>query len=87
MVDPGSFSKVIECYVKSSHQNDLGGFCELIGLLFYREPSHISKSVYERLLLFLFVIRTLLHSRTKADHTGKHFIQFSDEVRVFILLS
>ena len=35
------------------------------------------------LILFLFAIRTLLQSRTRADRTGKHFIQFSDKVRVF----
>ncbi|KIM41257.1 hypothetical protein M413DRAFT_445294 [Hebeloma cylindrosporum] len=31
------------------------------------------------LILFLFAIRTLLQSRTRADRTGKHFIQFSDK--------
>ena len=35
------------------------------------------------LILFLFAIRTLLQSRTRADRTGKHFIQFSDKVRAF----
>ncbi|KAF8909746.1 serine palmitoyltransferase [Gymnopilus junonius] len=31
------------------------------------------------LILFLFAIRTLLQSRTRADRNGKHFIQFSDK--------
>lgn len=32
------------------------------------------------LLLLIFAIRTLLQSRTRADRTGKHFIQFNDKV-------
>ncbi|KAG5641098.1 hypothetical protein DXG03_006035 [Asterophora parasitica] len=31
------------------------------------------------LILVIFAIRTLLQSRTRADRTGKHFIQFSDK--------
>ncbi|KAF8961402.1 serine palmitoyltransferase [Flammula alnicola] len=31
------------------------------------------------LILIIFAIRTLLQSRTRADRTGKHFIQFSDK--------
>ncbi|KAG6902291.1 hypothetical protein C0995_001901 [Termitomyces sp. Mi166 len=30
-------------------------------------------------ILIIFAIRTLLQSRTRADRTGKHFIQFSDK--------
>lgn len=32
------------------------------------------------LVLFAFAVRTLLQSRTRADRSGKHFIQFSDKV-------
>lgn len=38
------------------------------------------------LILALFVIRTLLQSRTRADRTEKHFIQFSDKVQSYPLL-
>ncbi|KAG6900904.1 hypothetical protein C0993_004341 [Termitomyces sp. T159_Od127] len=31
------------------------------------------------IILIIFAIRTLLQSRTRADRTGKHFIQFSDK--------
>jgi serine palmitoyltransferase len=31
-------------------------------------------------LLFLFVVRTLLQSRTRTEQAGKHFIQFNDKV-------
>jgi serine palmitoyltransferase len=34
------------------------------------------------LILIIFAIRTLLQSRTRADRTGKHFIQFSEKVSV-----
>jgi serine palmitoyltransferase len=34
------------------------------------------------LVLFLFVVRTLLQRRTRNDRDGKHFIQFSEKVRV-----
>lgn len=33
------------------------------------------------LILFLFVVRTLLQRRTRTDQEGKHFIKFSDKVR------
>jgi serine palmitoyltransferase len=38
-------------------------------------------------LLVVFAFWTLLQSRTRADRTGKHFIQFNDKVReqLFIL--
>jgi serine palmitoyltransferase len=32
------------------------------------------------ILLFLYVIRTWLQSRTRTERAGKHFIQFSDKV-------
>lgn len=32
------------------------------------------------IILIIFAVRTLLQSRTRADRTGKHFIQFSDKV-------
>jgi serine palmitoyltransferase len=32
-------------------------------------------------ILFLFAIRTLLQSRTRADNSGKHFISFDEKVR------
>ena len=35
------------------------------------------------LILVVFAIRTLLQSRTRADRTGKHFIQFSEKVACF----
>lgn len=33
------------------------------------------------LILLVFAFWTLLQSRTRADRTGKHFIQFNDKVR------
>lgn len=36
-------------------------------------------------ILILFAIRTLLQSRTRADSSGKHFIQFEEKVRSIIL--
>jgi serine palmitoyltransferase len=35
-------------------------------------------------ILLLFVIRTLLQSRTRTDQSGKHFIKFSEKVRYLI---
>jgi hypothetical protein len=32
-------------------------------------------------LLFLFVVRTLMQSRTRTEQAGKHFIQFNEKVR------
>jgi serine palmitoyltransferase len=32
------------------------------------------------LILVIFAIRTLLQSRTRADRSGKHFIEFSEKV-------
>lgn len=32
------------------------------------------------LILFLFAIRTILQSRTRADNSGKHFIEFDEKV-------
>jgi len=37
-------------------------------------------------ILFIFAVRTLLQSRTRADNSGKHFIQFSEKVRICVLL-
>ena len=31
-------------------------------------------------ILIIFAIRTLLQSRTRADNSGKHFIQFDEKV-------
>lgn len=31
-------------------------------------------------ILIIFAVRTLLQSRTRADHSGKHFIQFDEKV-------
>lgn len=31
-------------------------------------------------ILIIFAIRTLLQSRTRADHSGKHFIKFDEKV-------
>jgi serine palmitoyltransferase len=33
-------------------------------------------------ILLIFAIRTLLQSRTRADNSGKHFIQFSEKVHM-----
>ena len=35
------------------------------------------------LVLVVFVIRTLLQSRTRADRNGKNFIEFTEKVRAF----
>ena len=37
-------------------------------------------------ILLIFAVRTLLQSRTRADNSGKHFIQFSEKVRICVLL-
>lgn len=37
-------------------------------------------------ILLIFAIRTLLQSRTRADNSGKHFIQFSEKVHICALL-
>ena len=34
------------------------------------------------IILLVFAIRTLLQSRTRADGSGKHFIKFSEKVRI-----
>jgi hypothetical protein len=36
-------------------------------------------------ILLIFAIRTLLQSRTRADGSGKHFIQFSEKVHICFL--
>lgn len=33
-------------------------------------------------ILLIFAIRTLLQSRTRADNSGKHFIQFTEKVHI-----
>ena len=33
-------------------------------------------------ILLIFAIRTLLQSRTRAEGSGKHFIQFSEKVNI-----
>ena len=38
-------------------------------------------------ILILFAIRTLLQSRTRADNSGKHFIQFDEKVSARYRLS
>ncbi|KAG6855084.1 hypothetical protein C0991_006013 [Blastosporella zonata] len=50
-------------------------------LLRYVKSSHQNdpgRTILE-VILVIFAIRTLLQSRTRADRTGKHFIQFSDK--------
>ena len=37
-------------------------------------------------ILIIFAIRTLLQSRTPADRSGKHFISFSEKVRIYVRL-
>ncbi|KAF9644208.1 serine palmitoyltransferase [Thelephora ganbajun] len=60
------------------------GFYKLPGsqvLARYVKSSHQNdpgRTVLEVILL-IFVIRTLLQSRTRADNSGKHFIQFSEK--------
>lgn len=54
----------------------------------YVKSSHQNdpgRTVLEVILL-IFVIRTLLQSRTRADRTGTHFIQFTEKVRLIYRL-
>ena len=54
----------------------------------YVKSSHQNdpfRTVLEAILV-IFAIRTLLHSRTRSDTTGKHFIKFSDNVRISRLM-
>ena len=61
------------------------GFNQIPGsavILRYVKSSHRNdpgRTILE-LILAVFAIRTLLQSRTRADRTEKHFIQFSDQV-------
>jgi hypothetical protein len=61
------------------------GFSQIPGsavFLRYVKSSHQNdpgRSVLE-LILVVFAFWTLLQSRTRADRTGKHFIQFNDKV-------
>ena len=38
------------------------------------------------LILIIFAIRTLLQSRTRADRSGKSFVQYTEEVRLLLSL-
>jgi serine palmitoyltransferase len=74
-------------YLSYSLENLETGFYKIPGsqvLARYVKSSHQNdpgRTLLEVILL-IFVIRTLLQSRTRADGSGKHFIQFSERVRL-----
>lgn len=72
-------------------------FLETLETCFYKIPgSHVLaryvKSSHQNdpgrtlleVILLIFAIRTLLQSRTRADGSGKHFIQFSEKVHIYV---
>ena len=46
--------------------------------------NHPGRTLLE-LLLFFFLVRTVLQRRTRADHDAKHFIQFSEKVCIMTI--
>ena len=77
----------------------LSYFLEILEAGFYKIPgsqvlARYVKSSHQNdpgrtlleVILLIFAIRTLLQSRTRADNSGKHFIQFSEKVYMYPFL-
>ena len=79
-------------YLSYSLETLESGFYKIPGsqvLARYVKSSHQNdpgRTLLEVILL-IFAIRTLLQSRTRADNSGKHFIQFSEKVDICALLN
>lgn len=74
-------------YLSYSLESLEAGFYKIPGsqvLARYVKSSHQNdpgRTLLEVILL-IFAIRTLLQSRTRADNSSKHFIQFSEKVHI-----